>query len=420
MKIQRQVLDKLFNHLKEKEITLITGARQVGKTTLMMELKAMLERKNKKTLFLNLDFDDDQRYFQSQNDFINYVKLHLGTEKGYVFIDEIQRLTNAGLFLKGIYDRNLPYKFIVSGSGSLELKEKIHESLAGRKRVFNILSVNFLEFINYKTNYKFKGNIDNFFRYEKTLPHQLLKEYFCFGGYPKVILDDTLEKKTMTMREIYQSYLEKDIQELLNIEKREVFTQLVIVLSTQIGKLVNYFELSKTLRINYRTLKKYLWYLEKTFIVDKLTPLYSNIRKELVKSPIYYFRDLGLRSYVFNRWILSEKNGFLFQNFVFLLLKNLEESTQAKINFWRTKNGAEVDFIVSYGRQMYPIEVKDTNLKKIDRLHSLMSFINKYKPSKAFIINKSLRDKIFVGETEIIALPYYDLLTKPLLINKKA
>ena len=150
--IKRKLHKDLKEHLSKKEISLIIGPRQAGKTTLMMMLKEYLTKKNEATLFFNLDIGNDIFYFQSQDKLLKKIKLELGSKRGFVFIDEIQRKENAGLFLKGLFDMDLPYKFIVSGSGSLELKEKIHESLAGRKRVFELNTLSFEEFVNYKTN----------------------------------------------------------------------------------------------------------------------------------------------------------------------------------------------------------------------------------------------------------------------------
>ena len=104
-----------------------------------MLLKDHLEKKGEKTAFLSLDFENDQKFFSSQIAFIEKLKLEFGNATGYVFIDEIQRKEDAGVFMKGLYDMSLPYKFIISGSGSVELKEKVHESLAGRKAMFEVL-----------------------------------------------------------------------------------------------------------------------------------------------------------------------------------------------------------------------------------------------------------------------------------------
>ena len=134
--IERTLFSELKDHLSKREISFIIGPRQAGKTTLMLLLEDYLKKKEEKTVFLNLDIESDKQFFTSQANLIKKIKLEIGEKEGFVFIDEIQRKENAGIFLKGIYDMNLPYKFIVSGSGSVELKERIHESLTGRKRIF--------------------------------------------------------------------------------------------------------------------------------------------------------------------------------------------------------------------------------------------------------------------------------------------
>ena len=411
--IQRQVFNKLKDHLQEKEMTLLIGPRQAGKTTLMEKLKDYLDGQDKKTIYFNLDFEEQKTYFRRQIDLINYLDLQFGKKEAYVFIDEAQRLPNAGLFLKGLYDRNLPYKYLVSGSGSLELKEKIHESLAGRKRIFEISPITFFEFLNFKTNYQFEKKLEKFFLFDKVLPQSIFEEYLKFGGYPKVVLNEQLADKKAVIREIYQSYLEKDIQTLINLDKKEAFIKLTGIVSSQAGQLVNYAELSRSVGIDFETVKKYLWYLEKTFIIEKVSPFYTNVRKELSKMPVYYFTDLGLRHFVLNQWTDlpgKTQNGFLFQNFIFLLLKQSKQFAGRKINFWRTKDNAEVDFIITSGVERIPVEVKETELKDIAVSRSFKNFILKYQPKKAYLINKTLNKEIKLHHTKVTAIPYWRLL----------
>ncbi len=153
--IKRKILEELRKHLKKKEISFIIGPRQAGKTTVMKMLENELKRKGERTIFFNLDIEQDKEFFSSQRILLKKIELEIGKKKGFVFIDEIQRKEDAGIFLKGLYDMQLPYKFIVSGSGSTELKEKLHESLTGRKRMFELSTLSFDEFVNFKTNYKY-------------------------------------------------------------------------------------------------------------------------------------------------------------------------------------------------------------------------------------------------------------------------
>lgn len=411
--IKRKLFNDLIDHLKQKEITLLMGPRQAGKTTLLILLKEYLEKRGGKTVFFNLDIETDKYFFTSQTNLLKKIQLEIGKE-GTVFIDEIQRKEDAGIFLKGLYDMNLPYKFIISGSGSVELKEKIHESLAGRKRAFILSTISFEEFIQFKTQYRYEGKLANFFEIEKEKTLALLEDYLNFGGYPRIILEDTLEGKKALINEIYQSYIEKDITYLLRIRKTEDFTHLVKLMASQIGNVVNYTEISATLGISQKTVKEYLWYLEKTFILSKITPYFRNARKEITKAPIFYFSDLGLRNYAFGNfgYMRVHTSGFLFQNFIFRELLALIQETPMAIHFWRTKTGGEVDFVVEQGSGvLIPFEIKYTRFKKPEVTRSFRNFIEKYKPKIAYIVNLMLEEELVIGKTKIIFLPFYKIST---------
>ncbi len=405
--IKRNKLSKIEQHISEKEITLILGPRQVGKTTIMKILQRKLESQGENTLYINLDFEKDFSILKSQIELLNYLELELGTkQKAYVFIDEIQRKENAGLFLKGLYDMDLPYKFIVSGSGSVELKEKVSEGLAGRKKSFHLYPLSFEEFLNFKTNYKYEGRLVEYFSVNSS--ELLLEEYLKFGGYPEVVKHERLEDKRDVLESIWESFIDRDIKSLLGIDDTDVIYDLMALLSVKIGKITTLSEVASVLSIDTRTLKKYLYYLEQTFMISKAKPFFTNKEKEFVKSPTYYFIDLGMRNFVFNR--LSHYNraisgGMLFQNFVFLKL--LRDKFITKINYWRTVGGAEVDFIAHMGSKRFPIEVKFKNFEKVRLKKSFHSYIDTYQPDRAFLYNLNLDEKLKVEGTEVQFLPYY-------------
>ncbi|GBD95827.1 MAG TPA: ATP-binding protein [Nitrospirae bacterium] len=411
--IKRKLLSDLKGHLSKKEISLIVGPRQAGKTTLMLMLKEYLEKQGENTLFLSFDFEADRNSLSSQSSLIQKIRLESGEKRSYVFIDEVQRKENAGLFLKGLYDMKTPYKFIVSGSGSLELKEKIHESLVGRKRVFELNTLTFEEFVNFRTDYHYEDKLYDFFQLEKARTKELLYEYLNFGGYPALVLETELKEKRMIMDEIYRSVIEKDLTYLLRIEKTEAFTSLIKILSGQTGGLVNYSEISSTVGISVSTVKNYLWYAEKTFIIEKITPFFRNIRKEITKSPVYYFYDLGLRNFIIGlmgNLTIPYGAGFLFQNLVLHILKEKIRHTGRKIHFWRTKDRAEVDFILESGQDIIPVEVKFKEITKNEIGRSLRNFISKYQPRRAWIINLSLEKNIRLNNTQVSILPFYKLI----------
>lgn len=414
LEIRRNLYRELNDHLKAPEISLIVGPRQVGKTTLMFALKEAMDRQNEKTLFLNLDVEADKRFFESQALLLDKIKLEIGEGKGYVFIDEIQRKENAGLFLKGIYDMGLPYKLVVSGSGSLELKEKIHESLAGRKRLFELNPVSYKEFVNYKTAYKYEGKLADFFSLESEKAGILLKEYLNYGGYPRVVTEHLRPEKLKILDEIFRSYIEKDIVYLLKVDQPEAFRTLIRILAAHIGNLLNYAEMAARVGVSVQTLKKYLWYAEKTYIVKTIPPFYQNVRKEITKSRHLYFYDLGLRNYALGlTGNLDNPNelGFLFENLIGNLLEERLQWSGASLYFWRTADKTEVDFVINRHQQLLPVEVKYAHLKQPSVKRSLRSFIDKYEPEEAWVINLNYRENSIINKTTVKFMPYYDLVT---------
>ena len=417
--IKRRLFKELKEHLFKKEISLIVGARQVGKTTLMLLLKDYLEKRGETTVFLNLDVQTHKTFFVSQESLIRKIKLEIGEDSGYVFIDEIQRKEDAGIFLKGIYDLNLPYKFIVSGSGSMELKEKIHESLAGRKRVFELNPISFDEFVNFKTNYRYENRLIDFFSLEREKTKNFLNEYLGLGGYPRVVTEEKMGEKIKNINEIFNSYLEKDISYLLKVEKLDAFSSLIKVLAGSVGGLTNLSELSSTLGISVQTVKNYLWYAEKTFVVQRLTPYFKNTRKEITKSPVIYFYDLGLRNYSLGTFGSANGGGpgFLFQNFIFNLLQEKFRFSGGSLHFWRAKDGAEVDFVINFGKEILPIEVKYKEMNKLTIGRSMRSFINKYSPKEAWMVNLNFEGEVKINKTKIRFFPFYHITTLPLCVK---
>ncbi len=410
MEIARSILKDLREHLKEPEITLLTGPRQAGKTTLLRALREELERAGEHCLFFNLDIDTDAVHFETQQKLVDYLAALTGGMKAFVFIDEVQRITNAGLFLKGLYDRLLPYKFIVTGSGSLELKERIAESLVGRKRNFFLPTVSAKEWVQYATQYRYGDRISAVLQADEALEEKLLFDYMTYGGYPRVITSATAQAKNSVLQEIYQGYIERDIKQLLQLEKSNAFVVLLQLVANRTGQLVNYNDLSKLTGISAATLKNYLWYSEKTFVTAAIAPFFSNKAKEVVKAPQYYFWDLGLRNFMRGIYDDIADRGNRFQSFVFRLLSDHFQTSVASLHYWRTQNQAEVDFVVNLGHRVLPVEVKAAKMDKPALSRSLQSFLNQYKPSEAWIINRKLRDEIIVDDTKVKFMPWYDLL----------
>ena len=241
--IRRKVEHLLKKQLSKKEITILIGARQVGKTTVIKKIISELRGKGNKVVFFNLDFESDARYFESQELLLKKIRLELGDSPGYVFVDEIQRKENAGRFLKGIYDLDLPYKFVVTGSGSLQLKEKISESLTGRKRLIEMHPVSFEEFVDYKTKYKYSDRLELFYEVSPEKLDSILSEYLAYGSYPQLITENDQQQKKEIINEIFTSYITRDITYLLGVRSPDKFVLFIQLLAVQSGFNINYTRL---------------------------------------------------------------------------------------------------------------------------------------------------------------------------------
>jgi len=413
MFIKRDILDVLKGHLSKQEISLIVGPRQAGKTTVMKAVQEYVKGKGERTIFLSLDFDRDRPFFRSQDTLVQRIRLEFGNNKGYVFIDEVQRKEDAGLFLKGLYDMALPCKFIVSGSGSIELKEKIHESLLGRKRLFELYTLSLKEFANYRTGYHYEGRLSEFFRIDREGGMALFMEYVNYGGYPRVVLETEFQEKEAVIDEIFRTYVERDISFLLNVERPDAFKDMMALLADQTGQMINLHSLSIGTGVAFQTLKKYLSYAEKTFTIKMVSPFFSNVRKEIRKSPVVYFTDLGLRNYSigrFGRYRRTSNMGFLFQNLVFLILLEWLHRQRGDIHYWRTKDGAEVGFVFKSNGKIIPVECKSIDLKSPIIGRSLRRYIERYRPDEAWVVNLGLRRDVRINNTIVRLLPFYELI----------
>lgn len=410
MIIKRSIYADIQAHLSEKEITLVIGPRQAGKTTILKELAKQIRNAGSNVLFLNLDIESEAQYVQTQEALLAKIRLEFGKQSGVVFIDEIQRKKNAGIFLKGLYDMDLPYKFVVSGSGSLELQEYIAESLTGRKRIFSVFPLSFEEFVNYKTANAYQNRLPDFLEIEEQRGRLLLSEYMNMGGYPRVVLAETAEEKRQTMNEIFSSYIEKDIVYLLHIKKAEAFTRLVALLASQNGQLLNITELSNSIQIAKQTVEQYLWYLEKTFVIQRVTPYFQNKRKEILKAPIACFIDTGMRAFAngaFGQHEQLSTVGFVFQSIVYGFLRDELRNTSTRFHFWRTTERAEVDLILVHGAHLLPIEIKYSTYTQPTIPRSLRQFIARYHPAHAFIINLNFQHSVHINSTTVHFVPFF-------------
>lgn len=380
---KRAIFDKIANFLFTDDIIVIHGARQVGKTSLLYFIDRYLQGNKKKTHYIDLE---DSRFVRILNEgvdeFIKYLKGEgfaqtlKSKEKIFVFIDEIQYLKNPTSFLKLIADHHKNIKLIVSGSSSFAIKDKFKDSLVGRTVNFEIFPLSFEEFLDFK---EYKINKKIFLMRDLTEIHleelkKLYKEFVLYGGYPKIVLAENLELKEKYLQQIIDTYIKKDIKDLANIQSIEKFNKLVEVLASQSGQLLDITELSSTCRLAKQTIENYLFILENTYIIKLLKPYHRNIRSELFKTPKIFFFDCGLMQMLWLKQLQKEIIGQVFETCIFSEL--IKKYGINNVLYWRTTDKKEIDFILTEGGKILPIEAK-LNFSHFDRT-AVSYFCEKY------------------------------------------
>lgn len=348
-KLYHQILPELIS----REVCVITGPRQSGKTTLLNQLANYLKGKAEYVVVLTLeDHSVLSRLNQHPENIFEFVS-NQENQRIFILIDEIQYLSDPSNFLKLLYDKHAgQIKLVVTGSSAFYIDQKFKDSLAGRKRLFELFTLSFEEFLEFRTDSDELSKELSLMReqsnYRPPTMSQiktLFNEFLTFGGYPAVVLADHAEEKRAILNDLLNSFIKRDIQES-NISNPDKFYQLMLLLSHQTGSLMNMHELSLTLRIAATTVENYLYVLRKCYHVFLLKPFYGNIRKELTKMPKAYFNDLGLRNTLMNQFnpvFQRIDRGEIAENYAFIRLR--ESSAPESLHFWRTTEGNEIDFI---------------------------------------------------------------------------
>ena len=323
--IKRTIQQSIESVFFGGKVILVLGPRQVGKTTLIQKILS-----EKEHLFLNAD-DTVVRTLLSQPD--TFKLQHVIGKHRIVFIDEVQRLTEAGITLKLIAGQFKDVQLIVSGSSALEISNETSEPLTGRKWEYHLYPISWEEL---ESSF---GFVDA----EKQLEHRLI-----FGMYPDVI--NHPDKPQMVLQQLTESYLYKDILSLANIRKPELLERLLQALALQLGSEVSYNELSQLLRVDKATIMTYLDLLEKAFIIFRLSSFSRNIRNEIKNNRKIYFWDNGIRNVLIaniNPLDLRQDKGALWENFLISERMKLLQYHQIIANryFWRTTQQQEIDYI---------------------------------------------------------------------------
>ncbi|MCK4309274.1 MAG: DUF4143 domain-containing protein, partial [Candidatus Atribacteria bacterium] len=301
---------------------------------------------------------------------------------------------------------------------------KFKDSLAGRKRIFEIYPLDFGEFVEFKDRKALAG-FWNTANWEKARFFEgdflrYFEEYVIFGGLPKVSLIPSREERVEYLKDVVNSYIKKDIKDLFRIDNPYAFNRVIKLLALHAGNSINFSNLTTICGISRRTLERYLFILESTFVIRLINPFYTNKIKEVTKMPKLYFMDTGIRNIIvgdLNSLGERRDSGSLVENSAYLMLL-ASKGPLDEIYYWRTKAGAEMDFVLK-GDTLRGYEVKYRPFKEAKISRSTRSFIKEYSPDLTCICTKNFyQDEINMGlmgfsglnnKSKIIFLPAFFL-----------
>ncbi len=392
MVVRTKYLKTIAAGFKVVSIVVLIGARQVGKTSLMQSFDV----KGKK-LFLNGQDPEIAELFQKFSTIEQYLKAYLNENlKGYLMLDEFQYIQGISVMLKLLVDKYPSLKILCSGSSSLDILQRVEESLAGRVRVVEVSSLSLEEYLLFKDEkiHRLYRDFDDATESSAlTTPvSNVLSEYLLYGGFPRAALLSSPEEKIAVLDDIYATYLLKDVRNYVANEYVIGFNKLLRLLALQIGNLVNVNAISAETGLSYKKCEEYIYLLEQMYIIKMVEPYVANKRKSITKMKKVFFCDLGLRNVIvkdFNDPDFRLDNGALFENYVMLELWRNKPSG-GTLQFFRTSDGVEVDFVLNRLKGMTAVESKYKNMAKPVSLAGFNRFCDDESIQKRYVVNKNL------------------------------
>lgn len=358
--IQRTLIGRIKELSKYFSVILMTGPRQIGKTTILEEVS------NNRFNYVTLD-DMGQREIAKKDPAL-FIQMH----EPPVIIDEVQYAPELFSYIKIYVDTHKDQKglFYLTGSQKFRLMKGVQESLAGRVAIVDALGLSYGEIIAQpKTEGFFPG--ENWIQRAKeiTRPKQTVQDIFTKiwnGSFPELISRGGSRREDFYSSYV-QTYIARDVNDFFKVSNTITFFNFIRVVAARTGQLLNLADIAKDLSIDPKTAKSWLSILELSGLVSLLYPYYNNVTKRIVKTPKLYFMDTGLCSYL-TGWDtpksleLGAMSGAMLETYVYteILKSHWNNGKHYYLYFYRDKDKNEIDFVIDSNGTLYPVEVKKT------------------------------------------------------------
>ncbi|MHB0875818.1 MAG: ATP-binding protein [Anaerolineae bacterium] len=336
-----------------QKVTLILGARRVGKTTLLRELTARLEQQGWRVRYLNCDLEEERR---AANTTSRVLLDRLAQGMDAVFLDEAQRLDDPGLTLKALYDLYPQLTIVATGSSSFDLRNRAGDPLTGRHLSYDLWPLSLAELLGAA------GVLED---PALSRPHadSLLPSLMTYGSYPEVHLEPNPATKRLLLGQLVESYLFRDVFSSQRVRRSQAVRDLARALAYQVGREVSEQELARRLGIDRKTVAGYLDLLEQSCVIFRLPPYSRNPRREIGGMCKVYFVDLGIRNALigdYNDLAVRADLGHLWENFLIAerLKSYAARGESLRAHFWRSYGGAEVDYLEENAGALRAYELK--------------------------------------------------------------
>lgn len=406
---RKKYLDQIYNYLGKEKLIIIYWARQVWKTTL---IKTILWDENIVLPKKYINFDDlYEKKFLDKDSFIKFISFNYWLDfysEWILFLDEVQTVPNIEQILKSLYDdESIKINIVATWSWLWQIKE-LWSSLVWRVKQIWVYPFSFYEFLEYKwvnVDFLTKDKYEEFM-FEKVEPY--LKEYYTFWGYPAVIKEETKSDKILKISEIIDIYLKKDVAFFLSWNEVINFRKMFSYLVNNISSILNVADLSNYLSISRDKIVYYLEILEKSFLLHRVFPFYSNSRKEYSKQPEFFLNDLWIINYFRNDFSNVDFKWEMIENFTYLELLKNKNMFADEIKTYNKINGSEIDFVYCYKVWgIIPIEVKLKNKDVIPKIFT--SFAIDYKEQIKYFIKTttSLITKRKIENLDVEIIPFW-------------
>ena len=405
MYIKRHIKKTIDEYLSEFSAVLLTGPRQIGKSTVLVNSYPEIPYQTLDDMFVFQQMHEDSK---------GYIK-SLGNP---VIFDEIQRAPNSFLDFKYLIDENKkPGMYILTGSQKFELMKGISESLAGRVGILNMLGLSNREIYKDEFSKPFIPTTEYFNNRSPkfTLDNVELWKRIHRGSMPELYSNKNINWERYFSSYI-QTYVNRDINELAQVGNKLAFSQFLTALASRTGELLNLASLANDVGIDQRTAKSWLSILEATNMIILLQPFSFNVTKRVVKTPKVYFTDTGLVCYLC-RWLTPDTAergamaGALYETFVIneIIKSYYNSGKDLDMYFYRDSNGSEVDLLFYQNGTIYPIEIKKTsspNIKDIKHFKTLNNAFNNIKIGEGGVICNYEKLAFLSENNKVIPISY--------------